>query len=164
MFDWINRWVNKLVKVIVIYDTKYGNTQRVAELIAAGIGEGSGIKLVVSNFKEIKDLNTLNEYDVILIGAPNHFGAPTKAIKKFIDKLAKIPLQGKKYAGFDTYISKDFEMAVKKLEQKVSDKLPSFQQIAPGLSIKVEGMKGPIIEEEIPKCKEFGKKIAGQIQ
>jgi hypothetical protein len=32
--------------------------------------------------------------------------------------------------------------------------------VSSGLSIKVGGMKGPIIDEEIPKCKEFGIKLA----
>ena len=30
----------------------------------------------------------------------------------------------------------------------------------PGLSIKVGGMKGPIVEEDLSKCKEFGIKLA----
>jgi flavodoxin len=156
--------VNESVKMIIIYDTKYGNTKRVAELIAEGMGEPGGIKPIVSNFKEIKDLKSLNSYDMILIGAPAHFGAPSKAIMKFVDRLTKIPLQGKGFAVFDTYIGEDFEKAVKKMEEKLLEKLPRFHQIASGLSIKVEGMKGPIIEEEIPKCKEFGKKISSQLK
>lgn len=152
-----------MANVIIIYDTKYGNTQRVAELIAEGMGEIEGIKPVVNNFKEVSNLNDLNNYDVILIGAPNHAGSPSKAITKFIDKLTKIHLQGKKFAGFDTYLGNDFEKAVKKLEKKITGNLSDFSQISPGLSIKVQGMKGPIIEEEIPKCIEFGKKIANQI-
>jgi flavodoxin len=154
----------KLVKVIVIYDTKYGNTKRVAELIAEGIGEIGGIKPAVNNFKEIKNLKDLNNYDVLLIGAPTHFGAPSKAIMKFIDRFAKIPLQGKGFTIFDTYLGNDFELGVKKIEQKILEKLPSFHKIAPGLSVKVQGMKGPIIEEDIPKCKEFGQKISSLLK
>lgn len=155
--------MEKLVEVIIIYDTKYGNTQHVAELIAEGIGESGEIKPVISNFKNIKNINDLNNYDVILIGAPIHFGSPSKTIMKFIDKLTKINLKGKQFACFDTYIGEDFEKGVKKMEEKIIQKMPDFRQIASGLSIKVQGMKGPIIEEEIPKCKEFGEKIANQI-
>jgi hypothetical protein len=32
------------------------------------------------------------------------------------------------------------------------------------LSIKVEGMKGPIADDALPKCKDFGKKIANQLK
>jgi hypothetical protein len=30
----------------------------------------------------------------------------------------------------------------------------------PGLSIKVGGMKGPIVEEDLSKCKEYGINLA----
>jgi len=36
--------------------------------------------------------------------------------------------------------------------------------VAPGLSIKVQGMKGPILEGELLKCREFGNKIATQMK
>jgi len=39
-----------------------------------------------------------------------------------------------------------------------------LKQIAPRLSIAVQGSKGPIVEGELPKCKEFGKKIATQLK
>jgi hypothetical protein len=32
--------------------------------------------------------------------------------------------------------------------------------VLPGLSIKVDGMKGPIVEEDLSKCKEYGIKLA----
>jgi hypothetical protein len=35
---------------------------------------------------------------------------------------------------------------------------------APGLSIKVKGLRGPIVEGELPKCREFGVKIATQLK
>lgn len=35
--------------------------------------------------------------------------------------------------------------------------------IVPGLSIKFDDMKGPIVDGELPKCK-FGKKIAAQLR
>ena len=34
----------------------------------------------------------------------------------------------------------------------------------PGLSVRVEGMKGPVAEGELPKCKEFGVTIASRVK
>jgi hypothetical protein len=82
----------------------------------------------------------------------------------FIDKLGDFPLKGKLFAVFDTYLGNNFEKAVKKMEKNVNEKVPGLNMIAPGLSIRVQGMKGPIVEEELPKCKEFGNKIATQIK
>ena len=152
-----------MTKVIVVYESKYGNTKLVGELIIEGMREVEGIETVLSELKEV-DLSKVIDYDAILIGSPNHFGGPTRGVRKFIDKLRKLPLEGKLFAVFDTYIKGDFEKAVKKMENRINEKAPGLKQIAPGLSIKVQGMKGPLVEGELPKCKEFGNKIATQIK
>lgn len=152
-----------LTKVIVAYESKYGNTKLVAETIIEGMKEVKGIETVLSELKEV-DLNEIHDYDAILVGSPNHFGGPTRGVKKFIDKLGKLNLKGKMFAVFDTYMGGGFEKAVKKMEKKIKEKAPGLKQIAPGLSIKVQGMKGPILEEDFPKCKEFGKTIATQMK
>jgi len=152
-----------VTKVIVVYESKYGNTKLVAEKIVEAIKEVEEMETALSELKEV-DLNKIPSYDAILIGSPNHFGGPTRGIKKFIDKLGKLPLKEKMFAVFDTYIKGDFEKAVKKMEKRINEKGPGLKQIAPGLSIKVQDMKGPILEGELPKCKEFGKKIANQLK
>jgi hypothetical protein len=50
------------------------------------------------------------------------------------------------------------------MEKKINEKFPGRKLITSGLSIKVGGMKGPIVKGELPKCKEFGKKIARQMK
>lgn len=150
-------------KVIVVYESKYGNAKLVAETIVEGMREVEGIEVVVSEVKEV-DFSRIPDYDVILVGSPNHIGGPTWGIKRFIDKLGKLPLEGKMFAVFDTYLGKDFEKAVKKMESRISEKVPGAKLAAPGLSIRVQGMKGPISEGELPSCREFGKKIATQIK
>ena len=152
-----------MAKVIVAYESKYGNTRLVAEAIIEGMREVEEIETVLSELKEA-DLNKVPDYDEILIGSPNHWGGPTRGVRKFIDKLGKLNLEGKLFAVFDTCLGKDFEKAVKKMEKRINEKVPGLKQIAPGLSTRVQGMKGPLVEGELPKCKEFGNKIATQIK
>lgn len=83
-------------------------------------------------------------------------GSHTKSVKNFINKLSKNPSKITSFAVFDTYASKDFEKAVKKMEKQINEKIPDLEKATSGLSIKVEGIKGPITEEDLPKCKEFG--------
>jgi len=156
-------WDLILVKVFVVYDTKYGNTKLVAEKIVEGLKEAGGIETAISDVEEV-DLEKVADCDALLIGAPNHMGGPARTIKKFIDKLGKTNLKAEWFAVFDTYLGGDFEKAVKKMELRINEKVPKLKQIAPGLSIRVQGMKGPIVEGELPKCKEFGKKIADQLK
>lgn len=151
-------------RVIAIYESKYGNTKLVGETIAEGMREVEGTEAVVSEVKEV-DLSKISDYDAILVGSPTHIGGPTRGIKQFIDKLGKLPLKGKLFAAFGTYlVGKDFQKAVKKMEKRISQKVPGAKLAAPGLSIRVQGMKGPISEGELPKCKEFGNKIATQLK
>jgi flavorubredoxin len=151
------------VKVFVVYDTKYGNTKLVAEKIVEGMREVEGIETAISDVEEV-DLERVADYDAILIGSPNHWGGPVRGIKKLIDKLGKLDLKARWVAVFDTYIKGDFEKAVKKMEKRINEKVPRLKLIVPGLSIKVGDMKGPIVDGELPKCKEFGKKIADQLK
>jgi flavodoxin len=150
------------MKVLVAFDTKYGNTETVAKTIVEGMESVESIEVTLSNMKKV-DFKKLDEFDAILVGCPTHFGGPTRGAKKFIDKLGKIDLQGKGIATFDTYIKEDFEKSVKKMEEKINEKNPGLQLLLPGLSIQVEDMKGPILEEELPKCREFGGQIATQL-
>ena len=89
-------------------------------------------------------------------------------MKEFINRLGKLRLNGKFFAVFDTYLGKKseyiFEKAVKKMEKNITEKVPALKQIAPGLSVKVQGVKGPIMEGELPKCKSFGEEIATQLK
>jgi len=153
-----------MVKVFVVYDTKYGNTKLVAEKILEGMKEIAGVETAIADVKEI-DLEKVASSDAVLIGSPNHAGGPARGIAAFIDKLGKLDLKTKWVAVFDTQSGgKGFEQAVKKMEKRLSEKVPSLKLITSGLSIKVTGMKGPVAEGELPKCVDFGKKIATQLK
>ncbi|MEM3153868.1 MAG: flavodoxin domain-containing protein, partial [Candidatus Bathyarchaeia archaeon] len=152
-----------MVRVIVVFESRYGNTKRVAESIIEGINEAGGVKVSLKELKEV-DLKEIPSCDAILIGSPNHMGGPTRGIKGFIDKLGELRLDGKKFAVFDTYMGRDFEKAVKKMEKRLSEKAPGLGRITAGLSVKVQGVKGPTAEGELPKCKEFGRNVAIQLK
>lgn len=161
------------MKVLVVYDTKYGNTQRVAELIAEGL-RSTGAEAVVENMKKV-NLDEAGGFDAILMGSPNHIGRPTRTFKKFVGKLKKANLKEKSLAAFDTYVGKkddqeviqpgggEFQKALLRMEKQLKEKLPHLKLISPGLSIAVGGMKGPILDADLPKCNEFGQKIASQL-
>lgn len=88
--------------VLVVYESKYGNTERVAEAIIEGMKEISGVE---ASLRERKGVNyeELPNYDAILIGSPNHMGNALHSILGFIGKVGKLKLEGKPVAVFDTY-------------------------------------------------------------
>jgi menaquinone-dependent protoporphyrinogen IX oxidase len=146
------------MKALIVFDTKHGNTQKVAELIADGIKSVEGNEIKVANVKDV-DLNEDGTFDLIVIGSPNHVGSHVKSIKKFINNLPRATIKFNSFAAFDTYMGKDLEKAVKKMEKQFNEKFPDSTMALPGLSIQVGGMKGPIVEEDLSKCKEYGIKL-----
>jgi flavorubredoxin len=154
-----------LTKVFIIYDSKYGNSKQAAENILAGITAVEGIETAIGYVKEVNPTE-LGAYDAIVLGAPNHMGRPSRAMKRFVDSLKVVGLKAKHGAVFGTYAGKErsADRAMKKLEKMVAQKLPNLKLISPRLSVRVNGITGPIVEGELPKCVEFGKKIAEQLK
>ncbi len=145
---------------MVIYDTKYGNTKIAAEQIAEGIKEIERMETLTTYVKEI-DYQKLKDYDTLVIGAPNHMGRPSHAMKKFVNELAYHDINATQIVVFGTYSGRARDdRSVKKLEQMLRKKFSALNLISPGLSIRVNGVTGPLADGELSKCKEFGKKIA----
>jgi menaquinone-dependent protoporphyrinogen IX oxidase len=154
-----------LPKVLVVYDTKHGNTKLAAETIVEAIKEVHGIEVSIGYVKEM-DIGKVADYDAIILGAPNHMGRPSQTMKKFVNRLAELDLKASGVAVFGTYSGKirSPDRAAKKLEKMAEKKLPNLKLISPSISIRVHGIPGPIMEGELPKCKDFGRRIANQLK
>ena len=151
------------MKTIIIYESNFGNTKKVAEKIRENLNLIEKNETIIKTVKEVDPIEILN-FDLILFGSPNHMGGPTRGIRKFIDKLEKVDLKGKKIATFDTYVRKNINKAVRKMERRIKEKIPNIEVITPGLSIKVSGVGGPVIETEFLKVVEFTKLIIEQMK
>lgn len=151
-----------LARVFIVYDTKYGNTKLVAEKIAEAMKQTKEIETTVADI-EVANLKNIDTFDVILIGTPNHMGRPSRTITNFIDELGKLKLKPKKAAVFDTHMAEDYR-AVERMEKRIHEKAPALKLITPGLNIRVDGMSGPIMEDELQKATEFGRKVAAQLK
>ena len=152
-----------MAKVIVVYESKYGNTRIAAEEIIAGMKDVPGMAAELFRPKDF-DMGRIADYDAIIIGTPTHIGRPTFGISRFIGRLGKLKLEGKMAAVFDLRMAPDPGQAMRKMEKQIGEKAPGLKLIAPGLSVLVSGMQGPIAEGEIPRCKEFGNKIASRLK
>ena len=61
------------MKGIVIHDSSYGNTKKVAEVISDTLKE-SGIEVDTFYVKNVKNLRA-DDYDFLVIGSPTRWGA-----------------------------------------------------------------------------------------
>lgn len=92
-----------MVSVLVIYDSRTGNTEKVAFLIAEGVRSVGSVNCVVKRVDEV-DLDDLLSADGIMIGSPTYYGGMSAKVKDLIDRSVAIhgKLEGKVGAAFTT--------------------------------------------------------------
>lgn len=78
-----------MTQIIVIYDSRTGNTEKMAEAVAEGAKEVPETKVVLKNVDRAS-LNDLLEADGIIMGSPTYYGDMSGRLKDFIDKSNKI--------------------------------------------------------------------------
>jgi hypothetical protein len=95
-----------LTKVAVIYDSKFGNTEKIARALSEGMKREG---LVVDCLKtDAADPGKLVEYDVLAIGAPTQAFRMSGPMREFLGKLENVDLRGKKGFAFDTRLKSRF--------------------------------------------------------
>ncbi|MCR4394699.1 MAG: flavodoxin family protein [Dehalococcoidales bacterium] len=152
------------MKGIVIYDTSYGNTQKIAEAIADTLKE-SGIHVDTTYVKNIKKLNA-EDYDFLIIGSPTRFATMSLTMRGFLSRLKPDEWINKPFAAFDTEgsasVEKNQGSAAEKIAQKLKEK--QMNQLLPVLKAIVLDWKGPLQTGEIERAKEYAQKFLSQIK
>lgn len=90
----------KMRKGIVVYDSNFGNTERIARALARGLEE-KGAEIYCLRIDEV-DIERLSWCDFIGIGGPTHILKTSKPMKAFLEKLRTVDLSGLKGFSFDT--------------------------------------------------------------
>ena len=145
-------------RAIVIYDTKFGNTEKIARALARGM-EKQGVKVDCVKADEV-DVDKLVEYDFLAIGGPTHMFGISKPMKAFLEKLKSVDIKGKKAFAFDTKLKawwlpgsagKGIEKTLKGLGMSI---------VKPNSSAIVTGNEGPLEEG----MEEMFEQIGGEMQ
>jgi flavorubredoxin len=89
-------------KVIIVYTTRTGETQKIAELIAEGIRMG-GVDATITSSNEIKTKAQLDGYDGYVFGAPTYHGDMMQGMKTFLFLAEKADLEGKLGGAFGAF-------------------------------------------------------------
>ena len=89
-------------KILIIYFSKTGNTEKMAQAVAEGV-KGEGVTVEVKKVKDVK-VDELLDASGIIIGSPTYFGTMAAEIKSFLDESVKHfgKLKGKVGAGFSS--------------------------------------------------------------
>ena len=140
------------MKVLVVYDSKYGNTEKVARAIGEAVG---------AQVHAVGDLNLadINGFDLLILGSPTHGGFPTEGINN-LSKESSI-LDSVDSAAFDTRTKTTiFGYAAPKIARNL--KKNGANLWAPPEGFFVLGTEGPLMDGELERATNWGKEITGQ--
>jgi len=89
-------------KALVVYYSKTGNTEKMAEIVSEGLSK-EGIDTTIRRVEDAK-ADDLLAYDAIIIGSPTYYGSMAAQIKKLFDESVKFHgrLDGKVGAAFSS--------------------------------------------------------------
>jgi flavodoxin len=90
------------MKVLIVYDSYFGNTEKIARTIAQVLESRSNV--TTCRACEVK-LDQLEGLDYLLVGSPTRGFSPSNATKAFLKTIPASALNGVKTAAFDTRIS-----------------------------------------------------------
>ncbi|MCP8316252.1 MAG: FprA family A-type flavoprotein [archaeon] len=96
-----------ILRAIVVFDTLYGNTEKIARALAKGI-QAADIRTECLNIRDTQ-IKNLSQYDLIVIGGPTQYRTASKPMQDFLESLRKVNLSGKYAFTFDT--RRDFFLA-----------------------------------------------------
>lgn len=147
-----------MVKALVVYDSVYGNTEKVARALAAGL-ESGGVDVDVVKVDAVK-FDELSRIDLLCIGSPVHAWSASKPVKEFLERLKSVEgLSGKKAFAFDTKMKSRFAgSAGGKIERKLEGLGLTVAKHSESAIVK--GREGPLEESAEETFKQIGAQLA----
>lgn len=149
------------MKKLVVFDSLYGNTKKIAKAVADGLGEDTYLRHVGK--LEVEDLD---KYDFVVFGAPTHGGFPKEEMAGYLKELKKQQLKGKKVAVFDTrtpfegssffikFVMKVLGFAASKMKKMMNAK--GAELVVKPEGFIVEGKEGPLRKGEVERARKWG--------
>lgn len=138
------------MKALIVYDSVYGNTEKIARAIAEAITPSGEVKVLRAGEANPSELEST---DLLIVGSPTHGGRPTPAVQEFLNKVTKLP-QAINIAAFDTRsqtkLVKIFGYAAGRIAGNLERKGGAL--IASPEGFFVTGTKGPLKEGELERA------------
>jgi flavodoxin len=154
------------MKSLVVYDSLYGNTERIAQAIGNALGSPKENSVV-----QVKNMKTEQLAGIILlvVGSPTQQFKPTTAMSSFLKNIPKNGLKGIKVAAFDTrltmntiekspplpFFARIFGYAAERIANQLKKK--GGELVLHGEGFYVEEMKGPLVEGELERAEKWAK-------
>ncbi len=146
------------MKVLIIYDSVFGNTEKIAQAIGNALGPQKDVEILrVSNVKP----EQLTGLKLLIVGSPTNGGRPTPAIQDFLNKVSEPAIRGINVAAFDTRFSTRLVGIFGYAAGRIADSLKrnGGTPIASPEGFFVKGKEGPLKEGELERAANWAKVI-----
>jgi len=154
------------MKALVIYDSYFGNTERIAQAIGNALGSPEDVEILrVGNLKP----EQLTGLELLIVGSPTRAFKPTPAITNLLRSIPTNGLSGVKVAAFDTRFPADMGPAILRFlaglfgyaAKPISDRLrkKGGKLALPAEGFLVEGAEGPLKEGELERAADWARQV-----
>lgn len=164
------------MRALVVYESMFGNTQRVAEAIARGLSTELEVDIQEADAAP----RSTEGYDVVLVGGPTHaFTMSSKQSRSDTAEKAGRPLISSGlgirdwigsvaphrdrtlFATFDTRYDKPTWITGSAARRAAGRMLKrGFMKLAPAMSFFITASEGPLVEGEEVRAFEWGERLA----
>ena len=146
------------MKALIVYESVYGNTEKIALAIAGAISETVQAKALRANIVAPADRIGI---DLLILGTPTQGGRPLPGVKEFLDNLSPHALQGVAVTAFDTrmtmWVARAFGYPASHLAEELVKK--GGHLVLPAEGFIVTDREGPLKPGEIERATEWSKSV-----
>jgi len=168
----LNKREGSDMKVLVVFDSVFGNTEKVARSIFGGLGSQSDAEILQVNQAVPGKLKGL---DLLVVGSPTRGFRPTEAMGAWLEQIPAKSLKGVKLAVFDTRLKADEikSIGVRFIVEKGGYaarriagglKRSGGTLIVPPEGFYVQDREGPLKEGELERAASWAANILKSIQ
>jgi len=155
-----------MAKIIIVYDSKTGNTEKMAQAVAEGAKQIDNVEVLVKKVEQTS-LEDLQMADGIIMGSPTYYGQMSAKLKALIDESVKIhgKLEGKVGAAFTSAggTATGAETTILSILQAMLVHGMIVQGRANDKHYGATAVGSPK-ETELQSCRELGKRIANLVK
>ncbi len=148
-----------LTKAVIVYDSLYGNTEKIASAIGEAITPCGEVKVLRAGEANPSELASIA---LLIVGSPVHGGRPTPPVQDFLNKMAQQSLKGIKVAVFDTRATSKFAKIFGNAAGRIAGQLTKKGGVlmVPPEGFFVTGTKGPLKEGELERAANWARGIS----
>jgi flavodoxin len=145
-----------LIKALVIYDSFFSNTEKVAQAIGQAIGSGE----VLQVSKVTPD--HLTGLDLLVVGSPTRSFNASPAIMETLKDIPQNGLKGIKVTAFDTRFPQSVIAETKSHIENLLKK-KGGELVVPSMGFYVTGTEGPLMDGEIERAEHWTEEILAEL-